>query len=774
MSRHLLENFFGYRKTILMLVVIITFVLGFGLTKLKFDVSLGYEKDSVSVSSLEKAFQQRERGGAKSVAPTMTVILHDKNLFTLDKLGAVKQLLLNLLDDQYIAGVDSLYNMPDLEYYFKSEQWLPVITGNEKTPQDLAYVKRQATNNKLFISRFVNADETTLSFYITFKPISKKESYLARDSVQEILNKYQDNFEKAYQVGELETDYYSYHAIIFNLKTVGILSLLALMLVYGLLFKRVIMGILPFASSGLGLVWAGGITGYAGIPINSLVCVIMVLVFTIGAMECAHFINAYQKFYKKYPDTTKAKLAAKTTQHVFWPIFLATGTTVIGFFFNIFTDVKLLEDFAVTICLAIFINGVIICTVLPLFLHFSIKSADKEGTRDSEKNYFNNLISFAFYIHRKVIARPRMFFALLLIITAFGGFFMAKLPIEVVPYINFYKNSTLMQKVFDTQKYLSGTRTISIYFDAKKSGAFIKKEYLDKLFNIEQAVQKLPETSSTLSMATVIATVNNILMGEDGDVGSDAGSMVDNYRVPNAWYFNNDVVKQAELVPALSSTVANDYSAAKISINYQVYNTNQLTQYINEIKNIIENNLAGSDITYQFSGNISKSMVSTLKVMKAQIMSIAIIFLLILLVMWAVFKKFKAGIIAIVPNVFPLAGVFILMYLLNIPFFPITIIVLAAIVGLAVDDTIHIMLAFKKYYQQSHQVDLAIKNALASQMRPVTIASISLVFGFGMMTFSSVKSVMLFSVLICFGAFLSWISDMVVTPFLLKKFNICK
>ena len=140
--------------------------------------------------------------------------------------------------------------------------------------------------------------------------------------------------------------------------------------------------------------------------------------------------------------------------------------------------------------------------------------------------------------------------------------------------------------------------------------------------------------------------------------------------------------------------------------------------------------------------------------------------------MWGAFKKLKAGIVAIIPNVFPLAGVFLFMYVFNIPFFPLTIIVLAAVVGLAVDDTIHIMLSFRKHFRLSQDLDQSIYDAMNDQMRPVTIASVSLILGFGMMIFSTEKGVMLFAVVMCFGAFLSWISDMLVTPFLLKKINI--
>lgn len=759
-----LEKFFSYKKTILLISLLITLALGFGLAKLKLDVSLDYSQDNVSVTALERAFVGKENSGLTESVSSATVIIHDNNLFTLQRLKLARQLVIELLNNPNVTSVDSLFNMPDLKYYFSNDDWRPVITGNEKTVDDLEYIKSEAIHNKLFISRFVNEQETTLALYVKFKTLSQKEGFAARNSVQHILDQYKNDFSSVYQVGGLEGNYFGYRSIIHDLKTIAVIGLLVLVLAYSFLFKRIMMGLLPFFSAGLALVWSGGIAGYIGVPINLLVCAVVIIGFCIGAMECAHFINAYQRYHRKYPEFSSARLSAMTTRHVFWPIFFATVTTVLGFFFNLFTGVNVLQDFAIMICLVISLNTFIICFILPLLISSSVNNARGKQVNVDSAPVFNWLATQVVNLN-KMIVKKSVLFSVMLILTIIGGIFFAyKLPIEVVSYVNFSKNSSLMKKITDTEKYLSGTRTLSVFFSSPEPEAFKNKAEMDKLLTIENQVAELPETSSTLSIASLTATVYEFLMEGDEEYSG--------YQVPDAWYFNNTVSNYAAAINSLRGLTAQGESAAKILINYQIYTTKELSNYLQELKSIIKNNLKDSGLSFQIENKESGTMLSVLKVMKAQVVSISIIYLLIFILMWVVFRKFSAGVLVIIPNLFPLGAILLFMYAFNIPLFPITIMVLAVIVGLAVDDTIHIMFAYKKHYLLTDDNEKAVINAVKSQMRPVTIASISLMLGFGVMMFSSAKATMLFSILLCFGAFFAWVSDMVITPFLLRTCNI--
>jgi uncharacterized protein len=762
MPKSKLERLFSYKKTILILMLLITIVLGFSARNISTDFNVNPKVSSSAPLNLEKVFLRESSGKDSQENRVITVIVYDQNLFSIKHLKAMKSLEEKLINNEFTSSVESLYSVQDANSYFFDETTRSIILGSEKTQKEVDYAKYQAIHNKLLLNKLINPQATAMAFYVTLKPLELKQLYQARNAIENIIQDYQSQFESVYQISTLEVESYIHQATKHDFTTMGVLALLVLVVIYGVFFGRVAMGLLPFATSALTMIWLGGILAYLDVPLNVLSGVTVVLVFIIGAMECAHFINAYQRSYRGRPDANASFHAANSLRQVFWPIFFATVTTVLGFLFNIFTSVTFLEDFAVAICLAITINSLIICLLLPLLLEVFIKNDKKK----SKKGVFSVVADIVLKAHKKMHSKSIIVVVVIFSIISLGVFIAPKIPIEIIPYVNFYKNSSIMMKIKNASESLTGLRKMEVYIEGDQPDAFRSKQNLDKLLTIQRKISELPSTSSTFSMATVIAGLFQVYM-DDGDADSE-------YRVPDSLGFVNNVLSAQEEFPFVGKLLAEDNQAAKIDIAYQLYTTKELFKYIDEIDEILEGNLKGSSLHYEMQNTTLGAVDDVIHIIKIQIISISIIYLAIFLVMWCAFKTYKAGIVATIPNFFPLTSVLMLMYFLQIPFFPITIIVLVAVLGLAVDDTIHIMLSFKKFYKKTFDLDSAIENAVHSQIRPVTITSLSLIVAVALFAFSSLKSIMLFSVLLGFGALAAWVSDMVITPFLLRKINIIK
>jgi uncharacterized protein len=490
--------------------------------------------------------------------------------------------------------------------------------------------------------------------------------------------------------------------------------------------------------------------------------VVLILVFTIGAMECAHFVNAYQNSCKKYPKNSGAFHASETLRQIFLPIFFATLTTALGFLFNMLSSVKFLQDFAAAISLAIAINTLIICLVLPLLLSILVSDRRKKN----EAGLFFSLSNIVIKLHKKTLLHPVTLGLVILLSIIAGAIVAPKIPLEMTPYINFYQDSSVMKKIISTQNHLSGIRKSSIYIESDNTDAFKSRKNLAKLLSVQNKIDKLPETSSTLSIASVAASAYQVFIQSTSDA---------DFIVPYSSEFIDKVLAYAKEVPLTRNLLREHNQAAQITINYQVYSTTDFARYMKKIRRILNSKFRDSSFTYELSNQTVVGSVDAINhIIKIQLVSIGIIYLLVFVVMVRAFKSIKAGLISVASNLVPLSGTLLVMFIFNIPFFTITIVVLASIVGLAVDDTIHIMLSFRKQYKKTQALDFSVAQAIKEQMRPVTITSISLVLAMAVLAFSSLKGVMLFAVLMGLGAFLAWLTDMIVTPFLLRKINICK
>lgn len=748
-----LEKLFSFKKTILLIVFMLTLLFAYSAKNISVDFDFDPNVSNVVPSRLEQFFIQ---GNQKKHPQVITVVAHDANLFTSSHLQRLKALELEISKISEVKQVDSLYNIPDLDEYFNSENLQPMISGEKLSDDELAEIKYQATRNKLLLNRFINQQATTMAFYVELKPIAKKQLVPVRNKIEQVLHQYQSQFNAIYQVSPIEIEYYSARDSLFDGLLLGSIAVLLLITIYGICFKKIILGLVPFISSLFALIWTAGLLACVGIPINVLSLIVLVLLFVIGAMECAHLISAYQHSCQKNLKLSSSAHAAYALKRVFWPVMLAMLTTVLGFLFNIFSDIELLEDFAFAISIAIGMNAVIICFFVPVLLSLLTKLPQ---ITSNPKSIFNGLVSIVLKLHHRLVKQGVVVFLVMFAVVTLGIFLALRIPVEVTSYINFYADSPLMQKLVHTEKYLTGARKFSIYLQAGGQAGFDSPKSLAKIFTIEQAIQALPETSSTLSVASLSAAVNQVYVNEEGER---------DYQVPESERFISTILANLHEIPFVGQMLANDNKVAKVTVYYQVYSTVALEAYLTTIKQILN----ASSLEYQIENTTIGAAKDIEHLLKIQLVSIFLIYLLVFAAMSVIFKTYRAGVVSIIPNLFPLAGILVFMYCASIPFFPITIVVLAAVLGLAVDDTIHIMLSFRDSYKTHQNTSKAIEIAVTKQMRPVTITTLTLAVAMAVLVFSSFKSVMLFSVLLIYGAILAWISDMLVTPFLLKKINI--
>ena len=775
MMRNKLEIFFSYKKTIFLLFFLITLFFAANIKNINLDFDFDPKISAPSSSPFESYFLEKNKESASQEIQNITnkpkpgkkrviaVVVYSRDLFSIAKLSSLNHLKNQLAENPHVASIDSLYNVQDVQYFFRNNEIRPVIQGSEKSLDQIKQLKSKVIKNKLLHAKYINPQGTAFAFYLTIEPETSQQLYQTRESIEAILTGFSNQFEAVYQVGSVEVEDYLFKATSHDSASLGILGLVLLVLIYGLFFKKILLGILPFMTSIVALIWTGGLLALTSVPINALCSIVLMLVFSIGAMECAHFINVYQRMRREMPDARASFCAAQTLRHIFWPIFFASITTIIGLFCNIFTSIKFLQDFAITISIALSFNLIIICIVLPLLLELVISNKE-------EKTEGASFYSITDIIFRLVGLLKKHYILMGVFLVAFiisGALLLPKVPFETIPYINFYKNSTVIQKMEETNKYLTGMRSFPVYIGLKQKQGFREKENLDKLLKLQHDINQLPETSNTLSIASITAALFQLYM-DDGDAKLPA------YRVPNSSAFIKTVFDSLTSLPQIGRLVANNDRIAKIYITYQVYTTLAFENYLANITNILQTDLAGTSLSFEVPNTVLGMLGDLKHVISVQLMSIVIIYLSLFVIMWWSFKSFTAGIVAIIPNLFPFLGIVSIMYFLNIPFFAMSIIVLAVIVGLAVDDTIHILFSFKKHYLETLDVDKAAYEALKSQMRPVTITSVSLILAFSVLMFSTLKSIMIFSGLLCFGVFMAWLSDMIVTPFLLRKINIVK
>ena len=157
-----------------------------------------------------------------------------------------------------------------------------------------------------------------------------------------------------------------------------------------------------------------------------------------------------------------------------------------------------------------------------------------------------------------------------------------------------------------------------------------------------------------------------------------------------------------------------------------------------------------------FSHAISSSVRSYM------IAAIAITFMMMLIL-----GSVRIGLLSMIPNLAPIILGLLLMYSANIPLDMFTLLIGSIAIGLAVDDTIHFMHNFKRYYLESGDAAKAIEQTFYTTGKAMLITTIVLSLGFYAYMFANMISVQNFGLLTGSVIVLALLSDLLLAPALM-------
>lgn len=126
---------------------------------------------------------------------------------------------------------------------------------------------------------------------------------------------------------------------------------------------------------------------------------------------------------------------------------------------------------------------------------------------------------------------------------------------------------------------------------------------------------------------------------------------------------------------------------------------------------------------------------------------------------------------AVAPNVMPLAAISAWMVIAGIPLDPATVMVASITLGVAVDDTVHVLVHLKQHRMGSAAVGI-VQTTMGTLEPAMTATTLTMCAGFASLTFSGFQPVRWFGLLSCVGLSVALAADLWLLPAQLKL--LCK
>jgi signal transduction histidine kinase len=150
-----------------------------------------------------------------------------------------------------------------------------------------------------------------------------------------------------------------------------------------------------------------------------------------------------------------------------------------------------------------------------------------------------------------------------------------------------------------------------------------------------------------------------------------------------------------------------------------------------------------------------------------QVKSFSLTMVFIFVIMLILFLSLRVGLIAILPNAFPIIINFGIMGWFGIPLSMVTSLIASIAIGLAVDDTIHYLYRYNWEFKKDLDKDRSLRDSIQHVGRPVLFTTVAIGLGFAVLLFSSFKPTAIFGLLMVITMLAAVIGDLIILPTLM-------
>lgn len=207
-----------------------------------------------------------------------------------------------------------------------------------------------------------------------------------------------------------------------------------------------------------------------------------------------------------------------------------------------------------------------------------------------------------------------------------------------------------------------------------------------------------------------------------------------------------------------------DYSETRLTVRVPMISAAGLYEFEKKTQAILEKNFGGSGTTWKFGGYVPLYARIISYVTWSQINSFASAFIFVFGAIFILFRRLKAMILVILPNIFPILFTLGFMGWFGIKLDIATVTIAAIAMGIVVDDTIHALYLFYDPSRSKFAPVAAVVDGIREAGPAIVATSLIYSIGFLFMVFASIKSVIYFGLLLSMTIIVALLCELTILP----------
>ena len=759
----------NHKLATILLLLVGTIAFSTGIPKLYIDTSFALLLDKKS-----EQYQSYQTDVQTFGSDDLTVfVLKDQLLFTPERLEIAQNLVDDIEELGFVQKADSLFSVTtvrDVDGTFLSKPPIDFLPFDQFEADQM---KEDALYSPILRNMLVDELGTAMSINVTLKKWQKGGAGVAGSvspgasnrAFEALIKKYEGEFDELFQIGESRIASAMEGRLVDDLKTLSSIALFLLLGLVLLLLRRWTFVAVIMATVTLSLVWTFGFLGLVGIPISILMGMLPVLLVVVGSTEDLHLLSAYLEGQQVTTDKTRHGAIRFMAKHMALAVILTVITTSTGFFSNTLSELPIVAHFAGAAAFGILANAVITFLTVPLLLSCAERKPRSIATPRNKPVKISPVLRWISVACTTGLAEKSLSHSRFVIfgVAALGvsaASLSGKIEINNDPLSFFSDSHSLVGDFNKTHSYLAGVWNFRVTIDAHRPDAFLEPENLEYLDKAVRVLQQRTSLDRAISLSDHLSLVNREMKGGDQTF----------YHTPKT----QDLTEQYLLFfnrSDLNDFVSDDYSRASIFVRHNIANSEFLLAEVQHLKEKITQ-IFGPSFSVKFSGQNLMIHEAAETLVKNEIRAVIVIVLVAFLLLWIVYGSWRSGFLVLIPSVTP-----ILLILLSMVFFDVqlniaTAMVAAIAIGVAVDDTIHLLSRYNLVCREYADSDHAIRLTLEAEAIPVVTSSLVLATGFLVLMVSDFSLLQDFGLLGALAMLFAMLAEFTISPVLIRRFRV--
>ncbi len=591
-------------------------------------------------------------------------------------------------------------------------------------------------------------------------PQSQKRDYLSDQenaevvqAVRKIVKKYHERYGiEAYIAGSPSVMDALKHQMQADMQKFTRVTFLIIIVFLFVMFRRVSAVVYPLLVVILALLATVGTMGWAGVAFKLPTQIVPSLILAVSVGATVHVLSIF--FDRFNTEGDKKEAIAFTMRHSGLAIIMTSVTTAIGIGSFSGSEVAPISDLGIFASLGVMVSLVLTLTLLPALLSITrLKQRPKKGPGRLDR-IMGQLAVVPVRHYKGIIAASAVLVAVSLLAAS-------KIELSHNPLYWFEAGDPNRVATETIDAHMNGTVTIEAVVDTGKENGWNDPERLEKLnemsAKLETYIDAYTHIGKVISLATIVKETNRALHENNESY----------YAIPQ----NADLVSQELLLfensgsDDLEDVVDSQFSKARITIKVPWTDAVKAVGVLHYIEKEVARTFPDDKV--EVTGMIPLLVNTFSQAVSSSVRSYFIAFILISLMMILILGSVRIGLLSMIPNLTPIIMGLLIMYVANIPLDMFTLLIGSIAIGLAVDDTIHFLHNFRRYYLECHDSALAIEKTFYTTGKAMVITTIVLSLGFYAYMLAQMVSVRNFGLLTGSVIVLALLADLLLAPALM-------